>query len=173
MASEINRKTVANDLSRGEKSYHFKKWVWLGVGVRGAKCGVCCIWVHVRQFRYSDKTSMSIFWHHVEAFRIKIFAFKFWFRGKEYRPRYQEMKREDNGGVLEYWSIKCWVKGAYQWDFNLSRVDLFLERVLRDLLRNSSQIANQRRAMIIDAFLHLPSREAMKVGWISENNYTR
>ena len=32
-----------------------------------------------------------------------------------------------------------------------SHVDIFLERVSRDLLCNNSQIANQKRAMTIDA----------------------
>lgn len=43
MASEINRKTVANELSSGENVLPFQKVGVAGVGVRGAKCGVCCI----------------------------------------------------------------------------------------------------------------------------------
>ena len=45
-------------------------------------------------------------------------------------------------------------------DWDLESTFMF-QRVSWDLLRNNSQIANQRRAMPMDALLYLPNREAV------------
>lgn len=54
-------------------------------------------------------------------------------------------KFPDRGLYLPYWSFES----------TFSCIDLFLERISRDLLCNNSQVANQRWAMAIDAFLSI------------------
>ena len=48
--------------------------------------------------------------------------------------------------------------------------DLFLERVLWDLVRNNGQLANQRRAAAMDG---LPNSEAVTIDRRSKNNSNR
>ena len=52
-------------------------------------------------------------------------------------------------------------------------VDLFLEQVSRELLRNKSQVANQRRSMTINVSRHLPIRETITIERSSKINFRR
>jgi len=60
---------------------------------------------------------------------------------------------------------------SHSWPWN--QPFSFLDQVSRDFLPDNSQLFNQRRAMAMDVFLHMPNREAMTVKIISKNNSTR